>query len=432
MRAISLVRSGKSIADAAQELSISKACLHRCVNILALAYREFPKTKTVFNSADESELILLGYLAFLDPPKDSAAKAISLLKKSGVSTKILTGDNPLVTMKICREVGLHVSSVITGDQLLGLNETQLGDLAEKWDIFAHLSPSQKESIIVALQKRGHVVGYMGDGINDAPSMRAADVGISVDSAVDVAKESADIILLEKSLLVLEDGIIEGRRVFGNIIKYVRMGASSNFGNMLSVVGASLWFGKYFLPMAPLQVLVNNLLYDVSQIAIPSDRVEEEYLQTPQKWHIGNIRRFMLIIGPISSIFDYATFFLMLYFFNCRLFYSSAATMADRAFYESLFHTGWFVESLLTQTLIVHIIRTRRIPFFQSCASPALLLTTLVVMAVGAYLPYSGIAGYLGLVPLPLKYWIWIGGFLVGYSVLTHKVKVWFFKKYGIE
>jgi Mg2+-importing ATPase len=400
--------------------------------VLALAYREFPKTKTVFNSADESELILLGYLAFLDPPKDSAAKAISLLKKSGVSTKILTGDNPLVTMKICREVGLHVSSVITGDQLLGLNETQLGDLAEKWDIFSHLSPSQKESIIVALQKRGHVVGYMGDGINDAPSMRAADVGISVDSAVDVAKESADIILLEKSLLVLEDGIIEGRRVFGNIIKYVRMGASSNFGNMLSVVGASLWFGKYFLPMAPLQVLVNNLLYDVSQIAIPSDRVEEEYLQTPQKWHIGNIRRFMLIIGPISSIFDYATFFLMLYFFNCRLFYSSAATMADRSFYESLFHTGWFVESLLTQTLIVHIIRTRRIPFFQSCASPALLLTTLVVMAVGAYLPYSGIAGYLGLVPLPLKYWIWIGGFLVGYSVLTHKVKVWFFKKYGIE
>ena len=400
--------------------------------VLALAYREFPKTKSVFSSADESELILLGYLAFLDPPKDSAAKAISVLRKSGVSTKILTGDNPLVTMKICRDVGLQVSTVVTGDQLMGLNESQLGDLAEQQDIFAHLSPAQKESIIVALQKRGHVIGYMGDGINDAPSMRAADVGISVDSAVDVAKESADIILLEKSLLVLEDGILEGRRVFGNILKYIRMGASSNFGNMLSVVGASLWFGKYFLPMAPLQVLVNNLLYDVSQIAIPSDRVEEDYLQTPRRWHIGNIRRFMLMIGPISSLFDYATFFLMLYFFQCRFFYSPGATAADRSYYESLFHTGWFVESLLTQTLIVHIIRTRRIPFFQSCASPALLMTTLAVMAVGAYLPYSGVAGYLGLVPLPLKYWIWIGGFVVGYSVLTHKVKVWFFQKYGIE
>ncbi|MCX6936154.1 MAG: magnesium-translocating P-type ATPase, partial [Verrucomicrobia bacterium] len=253
--------------------------------VLAVAYREFPQTKQVFSTADESDLILLGYLAFLDPPKDSAAKAISLLRGVGVSTKILTGDNALVTRKICNDVRLDSPLVITGDQLTGLDEDKLGELAEKQNVFASLSPSQKESIIVALQKRGHVIGYLGDGINDAPAMRVADVGISVDSAVDVAKESADVILLEKSLLVLEDGIMEGRKVFGNIIKYIRMGASSNFGNMFSVVGASLWFGKYFLPMAPLQVLVNNLLYDASQVGIPSDRVDEEYLKTPRKWNI---------------------------------------------------------------------------------------------------------------------------------------------------
>ena len=228
------------------------------------------------------------------------------------------------------------------NQLLGLNEEQFSALAEKTTVFARLSPSQKERIIIALQKRGHVVGYMGDGINDAPSMRASDVGISVDTAVDVAKESADIILLEKSLLVLEDGIIEGRKVFGNIIKYIRMGASSNFGNMFSVVGGSYFLP--FLPMAPIQVLLNNLLYDASQVGIPSDHVDEEYLTAPRKWNIDNIRRFMIRIGPISSIFDYATFFLMLYFFKCK-FYSNAATPpAMKTYYESLFHTGWFVEN----------------------------------------------------------------------------------------
>ena len=401
--------------------------------VLAVAYREFPQTKQVFSIADESDLVLLGYLAFLDPPKDSAAKAISLLKQVGVSTKILTGDNALVTRKICNDVGLDARTVITGDQLTNLNEDQLGKLAEEQNVFARLSPTQKESIIIALQKRGHVIGYMGDGINDAPSMRVADVGISVDSAVDVAKESADIILLEKSLLVLEEGIIEGRKVFGNIIKYIRMSASSNFGNMFSVVGASLWFGKYFLPMAPIQVLLNNLLYDASQVGIPSDRVDDEYLTTPRTWNIGNIQRFMLYVGPISSIFDYATFFLMLYFFNCSLFYAPGSTEANKIQYESLFHTGWFVESILTQTLIVHIIRTRRIPFFQSSASPVMMFTTLGVMAVGAYLPYSGaLASYFGLVPLPASFWLWITAFLIGYAVSAHKVKVWFHNKFGID
>ncbi len=398
--------------------------------VLAIAYREFAQTKQVFSVADESDLVLLGYLAFLDPPKDSAAKAISLLKQVGVSTKILTGDNALVTRKICNDVGLLAEEVITGDQLLDLSEDALGALAEKHNVFARLSPTQKESIIITLQKRGHVIGYMGDGINDAPSMRVADVGISVDTAVDVAKESADVILLEKSLVVLEEGIIEGRKVFGNIIKYIRMGASSNFGNMFSVVGGS-WFLP-FLPMAPIQVLVNNLLYDASQVGIPSDRVDEEYLMTPRKWNIGNIRRFMMFIGPMSSLFDYATFFLMLYVFKCQLFSAPGTSEVDKTYYEHLFHTGWFVESILTQTLIVHIIRTRKIPFFQSIASPVLLVTTVVVMAAGAYLPYSPFASYLGLVALPASYWYWIAGFLLCYSILTHHVKVWFHNKYGID
>ena len=406
--------------------------------VLAVATKKLG-AQTTFTKADESELVLTGYLAFLDPPKDSAAKAISLLKQVGVSTKILTGDNALVTRKICHDVGLVTEAVITGDELLGLSEDQLGELAEKHNVFARLSPTQKESLIIALQKRGHVIGYMGDGINDAPSMRVADVGISVDTAVDVAKESADVILLEKSLVVLEEGIIEGRKVFGNIIKYIRMGASSNFGNMFSVVGGS-WFLP-FLPMAPIQVLVNNLLYDASQVGIPSDRVDEEYLMTPRKWNIGNIRRFMMFIGPMSSVFDYATFFLMLYFFKCKdLGLAAPAELAARfagasgedAYSASLFHTGWFVESILTQTLIVHIIRTRKIPFFQSSASPFLLVTTLVVMAAGAYLPYSPFAAYFGFVPLPVSYWYWIAGFLLCYSFLTHHVKVWFHNKYGID
>jgi len=412
--------------------------------VLGIAYREFPQTKQVFSVADESDLILLGYIAFLDPPKESAAKAIASLKQYGVATKILTGDNALVTKKICKDVDLEFGEVISGDHLVGLSEDELGDLAEKNNVFARLTPAQKESIILALQKRGHVVGYMGDGINDAPSMRVSDVGISVDTAVDVAKESADIILLEKSLMVLEDGIIEGRKVFGNIIKYIRMGASSNFGNMFSVVGGSYFLP--FLPMAPIQVLVNNLLYDASQVGIPSDHVDPEYLLTPRKWNIGNIQRFMVQIGPISSIFDYATYFLMLYFFNCILFNSPQnipretvdflaahfPQLSPKDYFEHLFHTGWFVESILTQTLIVHIIRTRKIPFLQSIASPFLLLTTAVVMGIGAWLPYSPFANYLGLVPLPGIYWLWIILFLVCYSILTHFVKVNFHKNHGID
>ncbi len=396
--------------------------------VVALAYREFPRTKTVFAAADESDLILLGYVAFFDPPKDSAAAALEGLRSAGVKAKILTGDNALVTRKVCKDVGLAIEGVVTGDQLVGLSAEELTRVAEEATVFAKLSPSQKEEIIHALQRGGHVVGFMGDGINDAPAMKAADVGISVDSAVDVAKESADIILLEKSLLVLEEGIREGRRVFGNIIKYVKMAASSNYGNMFSVVGGALFLP--FLPMLPLQVLVNNLLYDFSQLGIPLDTVDPEYEEKPRRWNIDSIRRFMLWIGPMSSIFDYTTFFLMLYVFHCSRF--AGADGGAKTHYAALFHTGWFVESLMTQILIVHVIRTNRIPFIQSTASPMLLATTAAVMAAGVWLPYSPIAHVLSLVPLPGSYWMWLGATLLAYCVLTHGMKTWFIRRFGTD
>ncbi len=398
--------------------------------VIAVAYREFPNDKEAFAVADESDLVLLGYIAFFDPPKDSAVAALQNLNRMGTAVKILTGDNELGARKVCRDVGIDSERLITGDRLREMNTSELEESAEGTTIFARLSPSQKEEIIRALQHRGHVVGFMGDGINDALAMKKADVGISVDTAVDVAKESADIVLLEKSLLVLEDGISEGRKVFGNIIKYVRMGASSNFGNMFSVVGGSYFLP--FLPMAPLQILLNNLLYDVSQVGIPTDRVDPEFTATPRKWNIDNIKKFMVFIGPISSLFDYATFFLMLFFFKCSQYTSSGVSVGMKSYYEDLFHTGWFVESILTQTMIVHIIRTRKIPFLQSSASPALLLTTLLVMSIGALLPYSPFAGAFGFVPLPGLYWLWIAAFLLLYAVLTHSVKTWFFNKFGVD
>jgi len=399
--------------------------------VLAISYREFTREKTTFSAADESDMILLGYIAFLDPPKESTAQALKALKDAGVAVKILTGDNDLVTRKVCKDVGIDVEHLVTGPELVGLTPEQLVETAEKATVLARLSPTQKEQVIEALQSHGHVVGFMGDGINDAPALKKADVGISVDTAVDVAKEAADIVLLEKSLLVLDAGIIEGRKVFGNIIKYIRMGASSNFGNMFSVLGGSLFLP--FLPMLPIQVLTNNMLYDVSQIGIPSDTVDPEFSTVPRKWNIGNIRRFMYFIGPMSSIFDYATFFLMLFFFGCIAFTRAGTSPDMKIYFEKLFHTGWFVESILTQTLIVHVIRTRKIPFIQSRASPVMFFFTFLVMAIGVALPYiTPIANLLGFVPLPAIYWAWIVGFLVSYCTITHFVKTWFFKKFGVD
>jgi Mg2+-importing ATPase len=398
--------------------------------VLGLAYRDFPQSQTVFTVADESRLILLGYIAFYDPPKPSATEAVGLLAKAGVKVKVLTGDNGLVTEKVCRDVGLEVGRIVTGAELARMSPADLAATLESSHVFVKLSPAQKEDIVQALRQAGHVVGFMGDGINDAPALKAADVGISVDSAVDVAKESADIVLLEKSLLVLEEGIMEGRRVFANIVKYIRMGASSNFGNMFSVVGASYLLP--FLPMQPVQILTNNLLYDLSQTGIPTDNVDEELIARPLKWDIGNIKRFMVTVGPISSIFDYATFALMWFVFRCSAYLDPALGAAQRASLASLFQTGWFVESLLTQTLIVHIIRTKRVPFIGSRASLHMTLTTGLVMLAGAWLPYSPFAADLGLVPLPAVYWGWIAAFLLSYAALTHVVKTWFFKRFGSE
>jgi Mg2+-importing ATPase len=384
--------------------------------VVAVACRDLPAGRARFGVADEAELTLLGFVAFLDPPKETAAAAIQALTASGVAIKILTGDNELVTRKICHDVGLKAPKILLGHEVDGLDDAALGAAAETAQVFAKVSPAQKARVISALQARGHVVGFMGDGINDGPALKTADVGVSVDTAVDVAKAAAAIILLEKSLGVLNDGVLEGRRVFGNIIKYVRMGASSNFGNMFSVLGASAMLP--FLPMAPLQVLTNNLLYDVSQTGIPTDNVDADYLAAPRKWEIGGLTRFMLFVGPVSSLFDYATYFTMLYVFGA---WNNAP----------LFQTGWFVESLLTQTLIIHIIRTTKVPFLQSRASAPLILTTLAVCAVAVTLPFSPLAPVLGFTPLPPGYWPIVAAFLLGYAVLAHLVKSWVFRRWGV-
>ena len=398
--------------------------------VLAIGYREFDRSKQTFSVADESDLVLLGYIAFFDPAKDTSAKAIEAFSRHGVAVKILTGDNELVTRKVCHDVAMPITKIVTGPQLAAMDDAAFAKAVDEANVLARLTPDQKEKVIKTLRAAGHVVGFMGDGINDVLAMKAADVGISVDTAVDVAKESADIILLEKSLLVLEDGIMEGRKVFGNIIKYIKMGASSNFGNMFSVVGGAYFLP--FLPMAPIQVLLNNLLYDISQVGIPLDNVDEEYLAKPRKWNIKSIRNFMVFIGPMSSIFDYATFFLMLYFFGCSAFSAPGASPAQKTALEHLFHTGWFVESLLTQTLIVHIIRTQRIPFVQSRPSKLMLFTTLAIMAVGLWLPFSPLAKHLDFTPLPASYFLWLAGFLLAYSVLTHGVKMWFARRFGTD
>jgi Mg2+-importing ATPase len=385
--------------------------------VIALAYKEMPGAtdEPTYSVKDETDLILLGFLSFLDPPKDTAAQALKQLHDLNVDVKILTGDNEIITAYICKQVGMPVEKILLGPQIEAMSETELEEAVDSVSIFAKLAPAQKEHVIRALQHKGHVVGFMGDGINDAPALKSADVGISVDSAVDIAKESSDIILLENNLLVLEQGVKEGRRVFGNITKYIKMAASSNFGNMFSVVGASAFLP--FLPMLPIQVLTNNLLYDLSQTAIPTDEVDADWVTKPRKWTIGEIQRFILFIGPISSLFDYLTFFIMLYVFNAGN-------------NPALFHTGWFVESLFTQTLIIHVIRTRKIPFIQSRASWQLIATSLIIVSVGAWLTISPLASTLGFVPLPPMYWVYLAGMLVCYVILTQLVKTWFYRKYG--
>jgi Mg2+-importing ATPase len=401
----------------AQAKAMTRRLNEEGFRVIGVAIKTVRQEDYPYSVKDETEMTLIGFLAFLDPPKESAAEAIKALHAHGVEVKVLTGDNEIVTRKICREVGLEVKGVVLGRDIENRTDAELEEIAARTTVFAKLSPVQKSRIIQALKRRGHTVGFLGDGINDAPALREADVGVSVDTAVDIAKESASVILLEKSLLVLEAGIRTGRRTFGNTIKYIKMGASSNFGNVFSVLGASALLP--FLPMLPLQLLVQNLLYDLSQTAIPFDRVDKEYLKRPRRWEVGDIGRFMLFIGPISSIFDYTTFALMWFVFG-----------ANSEAKQSLFQTGWFIEGLLSQTLIVHLIRTEKIPFVQSVAAPSLLILTSAIMLVGVYLPFSPLAAYFGLQPLPLAYFAWLGVTLLGYCLLVQLIKVFYIRKFG--
>ena len=387
------------------------------LRVIAVAYKELPPEQTTYAIADEGALTLIGLMAFLDPPKDSARQALAALATSGVQVKVLTGDNAVITQKTCKDVGLAIGGILLGDGVENLDDGALLEAAAHTTIFAKLTPSQKARIIRILRSHGSIVGFMGDGINDAAALREADVGISVDTGADIAKEAADIILLEKNLMVLQAGILEGRRTFGNIVKYIKMGTSSNFGNMFSMLGASALLP--FLPMLPVQILVNNLLYDLSQTGIPFDRVDRDYLDKPRQWLVGDIQRFMLWIGPISSLFDYLTFALMWFVFQ-------ANTPAQHA----LFQTGWFVESLMTQVLIVHIIRTPKIPLFESRASWPLLGISATVMVLAISLPFTPAGPGLGLVPLPAAYFGWLALILAGYCLLTQRVKTWFIQRYG--
>lgn len=387
------------------------------LRVLVVAVRRQPAHAHAYGVADEDGLIAVGCLAFLDPPKDSAATAIRALHQHGVEVKVITGDNEAVTRKICREVGLDVTHSVQGRDIEELDDTALDALVARVTVFAKMSPLQKARVVRALQRLGHTVGFLGDGINDAPALHDADVGISVDTATDIAKESADIILLEKNLMVLEEGVLEGRVTFGNIMKYIKMTASSNFGNVFSVLVASAFLP--FLPMLPLQILVQNLLYDISQLSIPFDRMDEEYLSKPRKWDAGDIGRFMVWIGPVSSIFDITTFWLMWHYFG-----------ANSKAHQSLFQSGWFIEGLLSQTLIVHMIRTRRIPFLQSVASAPVLGLTIAIIVVGMLIPFSAIGAKIGMQPLPPMYFAWLALTLVSYCVLTQLMKVIYIRRYG--
>lgn len=398
-------------------MQISEEMNRNGMRVLAVAHKSFVEKDHYFSVTDEKDMVLIGYLSFLDPPKPSAADAIRQLHEHGVEVKIVSGDNDIVVKAIARQVGIDTTYALTGPELAGKKEEELRDLIKSTTIFSKLTPHQKTQVISLLQEMGNTVGFLGDGINDAPALRQSDIGISVDSAVDIAKESADIILLEKDLLVLEAGILEGRKTFGNITKYIKMTASSNFGNMFSVVFASAFLP--FLPMLPIQLLIQNLLYDVSQATIPFDRMDAEYLQRPRKWDASDLSRFMIYIGPISSIFDIATYLVMWYVFGCISIE-----------HQTLFQSGWFIEGLLSQTLIVHMIRTRKIPFFQSRATWPVMGLTFLVMGIGIIIPFSPFGVSIGLEPLPISYFPWLIGILLCYCMLTQLIKNWYMHKFG--
>jgi len=383
--------------------------------VLAVAYKRMDVSKERYTKDDEQNLVLKGYIAFLDPPKPTTKKTIEALRRLGIELKVLTGDNELVTRKVCVDVGISVMGLATGDVVDKVNDEELAELVEVTSVFARLSPLQKERVIRALHKNKHIVGYLGDGINDAAALKAADVGISVNNAVDIAKESADIILLKKSLIVLAEGVTEGRRTFGNILKYIKMGSSSNFGNMISMTGASLCIP--FLPMLPIQILLNNFLYDLSQIAVPADEVDDEYLLRSRPWNINYIKKFMLFFGPISSVFDFVTFGVLLFLFHAS---------------PKLFQTGWFLESLITQTMVIYIIRTGKIPFVESRPSPFLMFTSIYIVTIGLLIPFIPLSKYFGFVQPPPMYFVALLCIVAAYLWVVQTVKSKFIDKYGYE
>ena len=422
LNACNRVRHGESDEPLSEELlarfrEVTASLNEEGLRVVAVAVKELPPAKTNYRVPDEVGLTLIGYVAFLDPPKESAEPALEALAAHGVKVKVLTGDNELVTAKICKDVGLEPNGVLLGSDVERMNDADLAKVVETHDVFAKLTPAHKDRIVRLLKANGHVVGFMGDGINDAPALRTADIGISVDTAVDIAKEAADIILLEKSLMVLEEGVVEGRKTFANMLKYIKMTASSNFGNVFSVLVASAFIP--FLPMLPIHLLVQNLLYDISQISIPFDNVDEEMLQEPQRWNPGSIGRFMVFFGPISSIFDIVTY--------CVMWFVFSANTPEK---QTLFQSGWFIEGLLTQTLIVHMIRTPKIPFIESRAAMPVLVMTGVIMAVGIFLPMGPLAHYFKLQVLPLGYFPILVAILLGYMTLTQIMKGIYTRRFG--
>ncbi|ASM31826.1 Magnesium-transporting ATPase%2C P-type 1 [Serratia marcescens] len=387
--------------------------------VLVLATRELDAQRPAepLSVADERDMVVQGLLTFLDPPKESAQQAIAALQENGVTVKVLTGDNPVITCKICRDVGLEPGEPLSGLQIEQMDDEELAREVEQRTVFTKLTPLQKSRVLKMLQSNGHTVGFLGDGINDAPALRDADVGISVDTGTDIAKESADIILLEKNLMVLEEGVIKGRETFGNIIKYLNMTASSNFGNVFSVLVASAFIP--FLPMLAIHLLIQNLMYDISQLSLPWDKMDKEFLRKPRKWDSKNIGRFMLWIGPTSSIFDITTYALMWYVFA-----------ANSVEHQALFQSGWFIEGLLSQTLVVHMLRTQKIPFIQSTAALPVLLTTGLVMVLGIYIPFSPLGALVGLQPLPWEYFPWLAATLVSYCVVAQLMKRFYIRRFG--
>ncbi len=381
--------------------------------VLAVAYKKVKDDKTHYSISDETDMVFLGFLSFFDPPKESAKESIGLLARDGVELKIVTGDNELVTKTVCQQLYFNIEGVITGNEIAQLQNDALARVVEDNNVFTRMNPAQKDRVISALRANGHVVGYMGDGINDAPSLKTADVGISVENAVDVAKESADLILLQPDLKVLNEGILEGRKTFGNTMKYIMMGVSSNFGTMFSVAGASLFLS--FLPMTAIQILLNNLLYDLSEATIPTDNVDEEYIEKPKRLDISYIRRFMLTMGPVSSIFDFLTFLLLLVVFRAAV---------------PIFQTAWFVESLTTQTLVVFVLRTRKTPFYKSKPGKFLVISCLAVVAIAFTLPYTPLGAIFSFSPPPATFYLVLAGLIVGYLLLVEVVKKWFLKRYA--